>query len=98
MPASECRRDTESTGIGFVVLRQPAENLAESARKGTRLLLAGTLRTEAWADRVTGRSGPGRSFGATPAAVSLTYAAAIPRKITREGAAQAAAAQDLAQV
>lgn len=91
--------DTEPTGVRFVVFGQPAENLAESARKGTRLLLAGALRTEAWADRSTGEKRTGQTLWVDSAAVSLTYAAAIPRKITRERASQTdPAAPDLAQV
>jgi len=57
--------DTEPTGVRFVVFGQAGENLAESARSGTRLLLVGTLRTEAWADKATGASGAGRSCGST---------------------------------
>jgi len=91
--------DAEPTRARFVVFGQPAENLAESARKGTRLLLAGTLRTEAWADRSTGEKRTGQKLWVDSVAVSLAYAAAITRKITRERASQTdAAAQGLAQV
>ncbi len=68
--------DTEPTGIRFVLFGTPAEHLAESGRKGTRLLLVGTLRTESWADRTTGEKRTGQKLWVDSAAVSLTYPAA----------------------
>lgn len=41
-------RDGEPTFLDCTVWRQLAENLVSSARKGTRLVVAGRLRTERW--------------------------------------------------
>lgn len=80
--------DTEPTAVNFVLFGSAAENLAESARKGTRLVLVGRLRTEVWPDRATGEKRTGQKLWVDVVGVSLTYSAAVPRKINWERARQ----------
>jgi len=80
--------ETEPTAVNFVVFGSSAENLAESARRGTRLVLVGRLRTEVWPDRATGETRTGEKLWVDVVGVSLTYSAAVPRKIDWERARQ----------
>jgi len=76
----------EPTAVNFVVFGSSAENLAESARRGTRLVLVGRLRTEVWPDKATGEKRTGQKLWVDVVGVSLTYSAVIPRKINWERA------------
>lgn len=53
---------TEPTAVNFVLFGSAAENLVESARRGTRLVLVGKLRTEVWADKATGEKRTGQKL------------------------------------
>jgi single-strand DNA-binding protein len=76
----------EDGGVSFhdvVVWRQLAENVAECVVKGTRVMVAGTLRQEFWDDKDTGTKRSRWVVTATAVGPELTWATAQVHKRTR---------------
>ncbi|WP_331751463.1 single-stranded DNA-binding protein (plasmid) [Streptomyces globisporus] len=66
-------RDGEPTFLDCTTWRQPAENLAASAHKGARLVVAGRLRTERW-ESPEGEKRSKMVMDADEVAASMTFA------------------------
>lgn len=66
-------RDGEPTFLDCTAWRQLAENLATSARKGARLVVAGRLRTERW-ETPEGEKRSKMVMDADEVAASMTFA------------------------
>lgn len=62
--------------------RQDAENLCESASKGTRLMVSGTLKQRAWEDK-EGNKRTSYEVQAEEVGISLKWATAKPSKVHR---------------
>jgi single-strand DNA-binding protein len=84
--------DGDPTFLRCTVWRQQAENVAESFRRGDRVMVVGTLRTNSFEDRDTGAKRSTIECTATEVGASVLFAQASLRKATRSEGRPAAAA------
>lgn len=82
-PTTQQWVDKGATFLRCSLWRQPAENLAESLTKGTRVLLTGTLRQREW-ETPEGDKRYAFEVDVTEIGPSLKWATAKPSKTTRE--------------
>ncbi|MFJ9752732.1 single-stranded DNA-binding protein [Streptomyces chartreusis] len=90
---AEAWRDGEPTFLDCSAWRQPAENLAASARKGARLVVVGRLRTERW-ESPEGEKRSKMVMDADEVAASMTFATLSITRTTRPVPPQATAPDD----
>ncbi|MGW1616834.1 single-stranded DNA-binding protein [Streptomyces sp. NPDC002285] len=90
---AEAWRDGEPTFSDCTAWRQPAENLAASARKGARLVVVGRLRTERW-ESPEGEKRSKMVMDADEVAASMTFAPLSITRTTRTVPPQATAPDD----
>ena len=76
--------DAGATFLRCTIWRQPAENVAESLTRGTRVLLTGTLRQRSYETR-EGETRTVYEVDVTEIGPSLRWATAKVTKATREG-------------
>jgi single-strand DNA-binding protein len=86
-------RDGEPTFLDCTAWRQLAENLAASARKGARLVVAGRLRTERW-ETPEGEKRSKMVMDADEVAASMTFATVTITRTPRAAPSQATAPDD----
>ncbi|MEU9056433.1 single-stranded DNA-binding protein [Streptomyces sp. NPDC048384] len=86
-------RDGEPTFLDCTAWRQLAENLAASARKGARLVVAGRLRTERW-ETPEGEKRSKMVMEADEVAASMTFATVAITRTPRAVPPQATAPDD----
>jgi single-strand DNA-binding protein len=75
--------DGEATFLPCTVWRDQAEHAAESLKKGDRVVTVGRLRTERWDDKTSGEKRSRMVLDVDEVAVSLRWATATPKKMTR---------------
>lgn len=72
----------QTTYFNCKAWRNDAENLVESATKGTRVMVEGKLRDESWTD-ASGQERKTKTLVASEIAISLKYATAQVTKVAR---------------
>lgn len=75
--------DGEPSFVPCELWRQPAENFAESASKGARVVAIGTFRTDRWKDKESGEDRSRMKLTVDEIGLSTTYATATVRKVSR---------------
>ena len=81
--------DGETTFLDCTAWRQLAENVAESLRKGTRVVVAGRLRTERW-ETPEGDKRSRMVLDVDGVGPDLAYATATVKKLTRHPGSEVA--------
>lgn len=76
--------DGEAIFMRCTVWRQAAENLAEYQRRGDRVIVVGTLKSNSWEDKETGAKRSSLELNVLEVGVSTLFRAAKPIKVTRE--------------
>lgn len=75
--------DGAKNGLRVTVWRDQAENVAESLRKGTHVIVTGQLEPQQWQDRESGADRYGWGLTADHVGVGLKYATAQAQKADR---------------
>lgn len=78
-------RDAEPSFYRVVAWRHLAEHVAESLRKGMRVIVTGGFRQHHWTDEKSGEKRSGWELQAAAAGPDLTYATATVTKTARAG-------------
>ncbi len=76
--------DGEVTFMDCIAWRQLAENIAETLRKGHRVIAQGTLRTERWKDKESGQTRTKVVMDVQFAGPEITFATANVKKLERQ--------------
>lgn len=75
--------DGAKNGMPVAVWRDQGENVAESLRKGDRVVVTGRLEPQQWQDRESGANRYGWQLVADEVGPSLRWATAVPQKMDR---------------
>lgn len=78
--------DGEPTFWRCNIWRQYAENVAESLRRGMRVILSGRIETRSWEDRQTGEKRTANEIVVDEIGASLAYAMVTVNKVERKSA------------
>lgn len=78
--------DAEPSFTRVTAWGQLAENVAESAEKGTRVIVHGTFAEERWTDKESGQPRSAWKLTAESVGLELTFATAVARKGRRQAA------------